>query len=182
MHRPAQFIFGLVLAFLLTGTLESSAADPQTAGQPGVTAGEKQPADATLSYSPEWPEPPNTGAMLLRLCLGTVFVLVLCVGTLWLGKPWLQKLQLGKPGSQAMQVEGTVMLGNRAVLYLIKVGETQLVAGTDPTGLKSLIALPASFKEVLDEQLPTTTTAALSAPADFDLRLKHAAGFQEEAA
>ena len=117
--------------------------------------GEPDAGDVSLNYSPQWPEPPNTGAMLLRLCLGTVFVLALCVVSLWLGKPWLQKLQAATTtGGQALRIEGSVTLGNRVVLYLVKVGDTQLVAGTDLTGLKSLIALPPSFKEVLDGQLP----------------------------
>ena len=65
-----------------------------------------------------------------------------------------------------MHIEGTVSLGNRAVLYLVKVGDTQLVAGTDAAGLKSLIALPASFREAIDEQMAAdeTTTDALASP------------------
>ena len=128
-----------------------------------------------LSYSPQWPEPPNTGAMLLRLTLGTVFVLLLCVGSLYLSKPWLLKLQGNVAVNQAMQIEGSVTLGNRAMLYLVKIGDTQLVAGTDATGLKSLIALPASFKEVLDEQVQTEEPVATAPPQDFDLRIRAAA-------
>jgi len=113
--------------------------------------------------------------MLLRLTLGTVFVLVLCVGSLYLSKPWLLKLQGNVAVNQAMQIEGSVTLGNRAMLYLVKIGDTQLVAGTDATGLKSLIALPASFKEVLDEQVQTEEPVATAPPQDFDLRIRAAA-------
>jgi flagellar biogenesis protein FliO len=118
--------------------------------------------------------------MLLRLCLGTVFVLVLCAGSLFLAKPWLKKLQASGTSGDGLQVEGSVQLGNRAVLYLVKVGDTQLVAGTDATGLKSLIALPASFKEVLDEQVPAAETPAL--PPNFGLRLHATAEPREGAA
>jgi flagellar biogenesis protein FliO len=110
--------------------------------------------NSELTYSPQWPAPPDTGAMLLRLVIGTVVVLGLCIGSLWLGKPWLQRLQSINTGGQTLQIEGSVALGNRAVLYLVKIGDTQLIAGTDASGLKSLLALPASFNEVLDEQLP----------------------------
>ena len=171
MRRFLHLLFVALLGCLLTGTEKLCAADPQPA-DPVAAVG----SDAPPAYTQQWPEPPNTGAMLLRLCLGTVFVLVLCVGSLWLGKPWLQKLQANGTASQAMKIEGSVMLGNRAVLYLIKVGDTQLVAGTDPTGLKSLIALPASFKEVLDEQLPGEEPAAVASPENFELRLRTAAG------
>lgn len=104
-----------------------------------------------LSYSPQWPTPPDTGAMLLRLVFGTVVVLGLCVGSLWLGKPWLMKLHAAQTANSVIQIAGSVSLGQRAVLYLVKVGDAQLIAGTDVSGLKSLLALPASFKDVLDE-------------------------------
>ncbi len=172
MRQFLHLMFVALLACLLTGMPELCAGDPQPADLPAAADG----SDAPLTYSQQWPEPPNTGAMLLRLCLGTVFVLALCVGSLWLGKPWLQKLQAQGTASQSMKIEGSVTLGNRAVLYLVKVGETQLVAGTDSTGLKSLIALPASFKEVLDEQLPGEESAAVVPPANFELRLRAAAG------
>lgn len=123
-----------------------------------------------LSYSPQWPEPPNTGALLLRVFVGTVVVLGLCVGTIWIGKPWLQKLQVAGLGNSSFHLEGSVAVGNRAMLHLVRVGDTQLIAGTDATGLKSLIALPASFKDVLDSQLPETE-AEVAAPARaFDAR------------
>jgi flagellar biogenesis protein FliO len=123
-----------------------------------------------LGYSPQWPEAPNTGAMLMRLCIGTVVVLGLCVGTLWFGKPWLQRLQVGGAGNSAFSIEGSVALGTRGMLYLVRVGDTQLVAGTDATGLKSLIAIPASFKEVLDDQFPPVETAPISAVHSFETR------------
>jgi flagellar biogenesis protein FliO len=156
MRRLLLLVLLVALACLPAWTAPLRAADPPETNTPAAAA-----ADPDLTYSPQWPEPPNTGAMLLRLCLGTVFVLALCAGSLFLARPWLQKLQTTGAGSQALQVEASVPLGNRAVLYLVKVGDTQLVAGTDATGLKSLIALPGSFKEMLDEQVPITEAPAL---------------------
>jgi flagellar biogenesis protein FliO len=164
-----------VMAFLVAVTL--SCAAPVFAADPRIVRtshevdaksdlkDESEVKESTPSnedettYSPQWPEPPNTGAMLTRLCVGTFIVLALCAGTLWFGKPWLQRLQVAGAGPSAMTIEGSVAVGNRAMLYLVRVGGTQLVAGTDATGLKSLIALPASFKEVLDEQIPEAETA-----------------------
>lgn len=127
---------------------------PEAVASSVVINAELNALDSEMTYKPEWPAPPDTGAMLLRLVIGTVVVLGLCVGSLWFGKPWLMRLQLTNTTGQLMQIEGTVALGNRAVLYLVKIGDTQLVAGTDATGLKSLIALPASFKDTLDGQQP----------------------------
>lgn len=177
MRQLVQLLL-IVLALLTAWTGAARAADPKPVTVAATTASE-----SSLTYSPQWPEPPNTGAMLLRLGLGTVFVLVLCVGSLWLAKPWLQKLQSSGTNSQALRIEGSVTLGNRAVLYLIKVGDTQLVAGTDPSGLKSLTVLPASFKEVLDEQvpddsLPVEQVMPLVAPENFDRRLRASVGHQ----
>ena len=126
--------------------------------------------DVVTSYSPPWPEPPNTGAMLLRLCVGTLVVLGLCAGSLWLGKPYLKRFQVVASGNATFFVEGTVTVGNRATLYLIRAGDTQLVAGTDAGGLKSLIALPPTFKEVLDERVPDVEPSMAAAPAPFDIR------------
>ena len=123
-----------------------------------------------MSYSPQWPEPPNTGAMLMRLGLGTMAVLALCAGSLWFGRPWLKRLQGTNMTNPSFHVEGTVALGNRAVLYLVRVGGTQLVAGTDLSGLKSLIALPVSFKDVLEDQTPDEDLPAASFPASVDYR------------
>jgi len=137
----------------------SRASHQAAAPEPRVTVNSANDDDA---YSPQWPEPPNTGAMLLRLFGGTVIVLGLCVGSLWFGKPWLQKLKVAGAGSPSLYVESSVAVGNRAMLYLVRVGDTQLVAGTDASGLKSLIALPTSFKDVLDEQTEPSDQGALS--------------------
>ena len=140
------------------------AADPSASGPV-----ESIPAEPANAYSPQWPEPPDTGAMLLRLCVGTVVVLALCVGSLYFAKPWLQKLQTTGTGVRSLHVEASIPLGNRAVLYLVKIGDVQLVAGTDGTGLKSLITLPVSFKDVLDESAPAMDVATL--PPAFGLNL-----------
>lgn len=175
MKTSFQMIVVVLLAMILAGSASVRAAEPDQPKLPTAAIG--QPND--LAYSLKLPEPPDTGAMLMRLGMGTAFVLVLCVGTLWFGKPWLMKLQTkGLPG-QALQIEGSVTLGGRAVLYLVKVGDTQLVAGTDPMGLKSLVVLPASFKEVLDEQVASEDAVAITAtPANFESRLRTAAGLQ----
>lgn len=158
----------LVLAICLATTARG--ADPKVIAASHEVDVEEIPRESAtsnddrLTYSPHWPEPPNTGAMLMRLGVGTVVVLGLCVGSLWIGKPWLQRLQLKAIGGSGMSVEGSIALGNRAMLYLVRVGDTRLVAGTDAAGLKSLIAIPASFKDVLDDQFPQTEAALPTLP------------------
>lgn len=121
-------------------------------------------ASADFSYSPNWPEPPDTGGMLLRLAFGTVVTLGLCAGTLILGRRWLQRPASGG-SSRKLLIEESVVLGHRATLFLVKVGDQHLVAGTDAGGLKSLIVLPAAFQDVLEQQLETPDNShAVSTP------------------
>lgn len=176
MRRCFQVMFAAMLAAMLLSIGTVRAAEPASETPPLPTVSKSDAGD--LTYAPQWPEPPNTGAMLMRLGFGTAFVLVLCVGSLWFGKPWLMKLQTKGLTGQALQIEGSVTLGGRAVLYLVKVGDTQLVAGTDATGLKSLIALPPSFREALDEQLPVEEAPPAITASSFETRLRSAASLQ----
>ncbi len=169
-----------VFAALLAASFSSATmgADPKITRASHETAAKEIPKeidrfqDGELTYSPQLPEAPNTGAMLMRLGVGTVVVLALCVVSLWFGKPWLRRLKVAGTGTASFYVEGSVSVGNRAMLYLVRVGDTQLVAGTDAGGLKSLIALPQSFKDVLAEQMPEIEPAPAPAPAPlpFDIR------------
>lgn len=124
-----------------------------------------------LSYSPNWPDPPNTTGMLLRLGFGTVVTLGLCVATILGGRRWLQRAPVNAATRQ-LHVEETVSLGHRAALYLVRFGDTRLIAGTDTSGLKSLVVVPALFPEMLDQRLeePASVSpdrATASSPADL---------------
>lgn len=163
----SSFLFAnrfLVLASMIFSAMAMSAiaAEPKLINTKHEEVAREQPEevtetrDAAPAYSPQWPEPPNAGALLIRLFFGTVMILGLAVGIIWFGKPWLQRLQVGGASNGDLKIEGSIAIGNRAMLYLVRAGETQLVAGTDATGLKSLIALPAAFKDVLDARVPET--------------------------
>lgn len=144
---------GLLLMFV-SGSLE--AGDPSSRGE--ETNAAAQTSDTDFSYSPNWPQPPDTSGLLMRLGFGTVVTLGLCVGTLVIGRRWLQRPTAGGTSRQ-LHIEESVVLGHRATLFLVKVGDSRLVVGTDAGGLKSLIALPTTFAEVLDQQIPTTESA-----------------------
>ncbi len=161
------FLFCGILLLTLTGSfLEAADAPPSRVADDahGSTATTRD-AGVDFSYSPNWPEPPDTSGMLLRLAFGTVATLGLCVATLVAGRRWLQRPTDGKTAKK-LQIEESVMLGHRATLFLVKVGETHLIAGTDAGGLKSLIVLPTSFAEVLDQQVEATEAVS---PASVSL-------------
>jgi flagellar biogenesis protein FliO len=125
-----------------------------TAGSLSAAETPARDAATDFRYSPNWPEPPDTSGMLLRLAFGTVVTLGLCAGTLILGRRWLQRPATGA-SSRKLRIEESVVLGHRATLFLVKVGDQHLVAGTDAGGLKSLIVLPTAFQEMLDQQVET---------------------------
>ncbi len=143
-----------LLLLTVVGPLPAAETPSRTADNPAVESDE----GADFSYSPNWPQPPDTSGMLLRLGFGTIATLGLCVATLVLGRRWLQR-PTAATTSRKLQIEESVVLGHRATLFLVKVGECHLVAGTDAGGLKSLIVLPTTFAEVLDQQVEATDSA-----------------------
>ncbi|MCX7418286.1 MAG: flagellar biosynthetic protein FliO [Planctomycetia bacterium] len=155
-------ISGILLLMLTTSLIEAAEApSSQIADKSSENTTTVRESGVDFSYSPNWPEPPDTSGLLLRLALGTVATLGLCVATLVVGRRWLQRPN--DPNStKKLQIEESVVLGHRATLFLIKVGDTHLVAGTDANGLKSLIVLPTSFAEVLDQQVEATETVTSS--------------------
>lgn len=135
------------------------------------TGGETQPASVLdsssqsgddLAYQQNWPKPPDTTGMLTRLALVTLLVMAVCAGTLWFGRRWLRGTVVAAGGGRKLQVVESVSLGNRSVVHLLKVGEVQLVAGTDTTGLKSLVSLPQAFDGILRNQLQPENVLSVS--------------------
>lgn len=149
-----------LLLLTIVGPLPAADTPSRTAENAAASSDE----GVDFSYSPNWPQPPDTSGMLLRLGFGTIATLGLCVATLVLGRRWLQR-PAAHITSRKLQIEESVVLGHRATLFLVKIGECHLVAGTDAGGLKSLIVLPTAFAEVLDQQVETTDgTQPMSVP------------------
>jgi len=65
------------------------------------------------------------------------------------------RLQVPGGGNAAIHIEGSVAVGNRAMLYLVRVGDTQLVAGTDLSGFEIADCDSRVIKEVLDARSRT---------------------------
>jgi len=160
-----------VFALILTFGVPCAAAEPmRSPSEPAdsPTTADSETDSAGLAYTPQWPEPPDTGAMLLRLGAGTAFVLVLCVGTLWFGRRWLGKVATVASGGNQLRLQESTALGNRCYVHLIQVGECRALAGTDGAGLKSLVILPNSFVGVLDDELKTMPAETHAETARLD--------------
>jgi flagellar biogenesis protein FliO len=147
-----RYIIGLFA--LLAVTVGFALPEFWTVGLPLPEVGSVQGTDRKggLTYTPpERPEKPESAALLLRLGLGTVFVLGLCVGTLWIGRHWLQgKAPTSANGSQLRIVEA-LSLGSHCLVYLVEVGRHQVVVGVDRAGLKALIPLTEPFESALEQ-------------------------------
>jgi flagellar biogenesis protein FliO len=103
-----------------------------------------------LDYqTPAWPEAPDTKAMISRLVTGTISVLGLCVATMLVGKRWWRGGPIKNSGGERLKVLESVSLGNRCTVVLVDVGGQKFLAGTDASGLKSLISVPDSFDHTL---------------------------------
>lgn len=112
------------------------------------------PAD----YKPEFPDEPELGPVLARLGCGLLFVIVACGGTIWFGRRWVKKH--GLPGirdGEVLRIVESTRLGGHCTVHLLDIGGQRVLAGTDRTGLHSIVPLPEPFSNVLDEQAPEYT-------------------------
>ncbi|GEM_PF-6115434 len=105
-----------------------------------------------LEYEPpDLPEMAPPGPILLRLALGTIFVLILCIFTLWAGKRWVRPLAVPVGENRKLRVLESLPLSGRCSVFLLQAGETNVLVGIDPAGLKALLPLPQSFEGALAE-------------------------------
>src|SRR5437773_2026247 len=75
----AAVLAGLFLPQLLPSSTPEPKTTTEGSGKSGPFAYKAQ----------EWPEPPSSQGMFVRLALGTLIVLGLCVGTVFLCKRWM---------------------------------------------------------------------------------------------
>ena len=153
-NRGTSWKVVFTIALVLPAAWAADAAGQEVAKPAGAT-------DEGLSYRPpSWPEPPDAGAMLRRLGLGTAAVLVLCAGTLWIGKRWLRGTPVKGAGGGQLHLVETVALGNRCAVHLLRAGHQQVLVGVDGSGLKTVVALPPIFDTSLSEAQSAETCVA----------------------
>lgn len=163
-------VIGIGVAMTANGAdLVPPLPDPQPAPEaaPDTTKAET-PTLNPIDYQPEMPEPPGLSAVLLRLGAGTMFVVAICGGCIWMGRRWINKHGLPgvRPGEELRVVESTRLSGHCAV-HLLEVGGQRVLAGTDRTGLHSLVPLPEAFGSMLDDHIeqPAEASATVKEPA-----------------
>ncbi|MFO0966554.1 MAG: flagellar biosynthetic protein FliO [Gemmataceae bacterium] len=104
------------------------------------------------SYAPpSWPEQPNTGAMFLRLGIGTVVVLAMCVATILLCKRWLGGTAAASATNTHLKRIETLALPQRCWVHLVHVGAHPVLVGGDAKGITTIVPLPESFATTLEQ-------------------------------
>jgi flagellar protein FliO/FliZ len=91
----------------------------------------------------------NTGAELLRVVLSLVGVIALIFVAGWVSRRAQAK---ARPGGRRIRCVETMAVGVKEKLMLIQVGDTQLLVGASPSGLRTLHVLATP---IIDET-PTT--------------------------
>jgi flagellar biogenesis protein FliO len=84
------------------------------------------------------PAPANVGLSLLRLVVALGVVCALCV----VAARWMNRKPEAATAVSGMQVLASLRVG-RCVVHLVRAGERRMLIGTDASGVKSLIELPA---------------------------------------
>lgn len=148
----------------LPRSLRSSAETPATIPSPTPPVNESK--DSLAYTPPALPDLPSPGSMLLRLTLGTIFVLILCVITLWAGKRWIRPLAGPQGENKQLHVVESLALGGRCSVYLLQAGDAKVLAGVDHAGLKALLPLPTAFAGTLAEISEATEGEREEAPMD----------------
>ena len=179
VRRKRFLTFAGTGAFVvLTGlALPQLFVDTPAAQSPPTTPASEQKvirATAPLKDEPRAAEP-SVGAMAGRLVFGTIFVLALGAGTTYL----VARRMRAKPPAIGgpLQVVGSMAVG-RGMVYLVKAGDHRLLVGTDMTGLKSLVHLPALVASdgtetadepavVLAERVSVTLPDRMNEPSAF---------------
>jgi flagellar biogenesis protein FliO len=95
-------------------------------------------------------EAPSLTGILVRLTFGTFFVLGLCALTAWgIGK-WVRGQQQVQSNGM-MKMVASLRVNRTVALHLVQVGEQQFLLGVDTGGLRSVLPMPESFEEKLEE-------------------------------
>jgi|GEM_PF-2383396 len=127
------FIFGSALVFgLLALPVFAFSTEMPAAGADSVS---------TLQSAPNEPASINYGAALIRTVVSLVVVVFLLVAVI-LGIRWLQrKSVLGRAGTEVLGIVGSLSLGPKRNVTLIKVADRVLVVGSFEAGLSLLTEL-----------------------------------------
>lgn len=158
---------GLVgLAAVVAGVVSTQWLSQVAAVPPEKALVHEKTRDGKHAYTPPaWAEPPDPRIMLAQLGLGTLVMLGLCLGIFWFGKRFVNRRPLLPPGNVRLRVAEALPLNRHCCLYLLQVGDFEVLAGVDGSGLKSLVTMPEPFTDTLGKLQPSAAGSANGAAA-----------------
>jgi flagellar biogenesis protein FliO len=138
-------LVGILAPKLLTPLSNTSTASTTAAAAPsstadGPTEAAPQPSDAT---------PADMLRPIEQVVIGISVVIAVGLAVVWfVGR---QRAATTAPGLALLNVTAALPLRQNCWAYLVEVGGQQFLAGVDPTGIRSVLPLPAAAQEPLDE-------------------------------
>lgn len=126
-----------------------------------LAGGAAAQAPAGLDYAPPAPPPPpDPVALVARLVGMTAVLLGLCGLVAWLARR-ADRGGLAKGSDNGrMGLVGSLPLGGRSAVHLIRVDGRAVAVTTDATGVRSVAVLSESFGAALAEAAPGTGIGA----------------------
>lgn len=126
-----------------------------------LAGGAAAQAPAGLDYAPPAPPPPPDPVALVGRLVGmTAVLLALCGLVAWLARR-ANRGGLAKGSDNGrMGLVGSLPLGGRSAVHLIRVDGQTVAVTTDATGLRSLVVLSEPFGAALAEAAPGVVAGA----------------------
>jgi hypothetical protein len=119
---------------------------------PAPAADPPSPPQTGLDYTtPAPPAPPDPAGLVMRLVGLTAGLIAACGVVVWLAKRSNRPAPAtGDP--TRLTHEGTLALGRRAAIHLLRADGQQVVVTTDATGIGSIVVLSEPFEDALSAE------------------------------
>lgn len=118
----------------------------------------------SLDFSEQRRQPIQFADQLQRIAISLCVVLMLGVGFVVTAQRWIAATRKGDSATQSSSVIGKpinkqsgkiviqnqLRLDSKSILYLVSVGDQQVLVATDSAGIKSVVPLKPSFDDLLD--------------------------------
>jgi flagellar biogenesis protein FliO len=128
----------MALAALAAGlTVPQLLPRPSDTGAKAVTAETKSPATESVAGEPEGSDNGYLSMMTAAFLPASVLI---AMGWFWRAGA---KTKRAKAAATGMEVVETLPLGGRCLIYVVKAGDAELLAGVDRSGVKAVIPIPS---------------------------------------
>jgi flagellar biogenesis protein FliO len=143
-------LVGIGTFVVLVGILAPKLMTPMSDTQSGASES-KTTTDGSGEETPQ--QSATTPANVLRpieqIMIGVSVVIAIGIGAVWMFNR--QRSASAAPGMALLNVTAALPLRQNCWAYLVEVGGHQFLAGVDPTGIRSVLPLPGTPQDPVDE-------------------------------